>query len=158
MSSWDPSTWNSATQDRFTLGQILQFQGDGKFYIYVRNYSDAAIADGDVCVWQSATSPVVTGASRASALGGATTAGGPCAGVGVGVIDVSKYGFLLAYGLHVNVKGVATVTLGRKQRASSTAVSGDNVANAYDSSFGVALTAPAMPGRYTVFVNCLGGA
>lgn len=148
--SFDPSTWNSSTAAPFTIGSRYSYLG--REFRYVKNYTDAAIADGDVCVWQSATDYVATGASRTSALGGATTLGGPPAGVGVGAISSGNYGFLLARGRHTNVKGVATITLKRLQRASSTAVSGDDVSNAYDAPFGVALTTVS-GGRYTVEVN-----
>lgn len=147
---FDPS-YNATTTGPYTLGQVLEY--NGRSFRFVKNAADAAIADGVVCV-KTTTSNVVTGASRATALLGATTLGSPCAGVGIGAISTGNYGFILIFGRHTNVLGVATVTAGRLQRCSTTADSGDNVSNAYDSSFGEAITALS-GARYTVDVRCL---
>jgi len=150
--SFNPATVNQTTTGNWVLGQVLEYNGN--LYRFVRNYTDAALADGVVVGRQSATSWVVTGVSRTSALGGATTAGGVVCGVAIGAISTSNYGFILVSGLHTNVLGVATVTVAYRQRGSATADSGVNASVATDPTFGTALTAIS-GGRYTVQVDCL---
>jgi hypothetical protein len=149
--SFDPATYNSTTIGDFTLGAIYEYLG--RQFRFIQNTVDAAIADGTVCTWASATTYLITGCSRASALTGATTLGGPPAGVGVGAISTSNYGFLLVVGLHTNVLGVATITLGRQLRLSATADSVDNVSNAYDPVLGESVSALS-GGRVSVAVHC----
>lgn len=152
---FNPASVNLTTTGPYYVGELREYLG--KTYRFVLNANDAAIADGVVCVWASAVAPTITGASRATALLGATTLGSPCAGVGIGLISQQRYGFIQVFGLHTNVLGVATTTIGRKLRASATADSADNVSNAYDSSFGEAVSAlgAVTAGRVSVHVRCL---
>jgi hypothetical protein len=147
--SFDPATWNTSVATPFTVGARYTYLG--REFVFCQNSTDAAIADGVVAVRASASSYIVTGTNRATSLVGAG-ANGPIAGVGVGAISVSYYGFLLTRGDHVNVIGVATVTVGRAQYASATNDSGSNSVNLYDHTFGVALSALS-GGRYTVQVG-----
>jgi hypothetical protein len=148
---FDPATWNSSTVAPFTLGGVYSWEG--KLYRYVRA-AGTAVADGDVVGWNDATTYTVIGANRTTALVG-TPACLSAAGVGVGTITANYYGFVLVVGLHTNVKGVATVTLQRAQKASGTNDSGTDVTNAYDPAFGTAVTT-ITAGRYSVQVSCLG--
>lgn len=151
--TFDPATWNSATAAPFTVGGVYSYLG--RLFRYALNAADAAIADGVVCTRASATAFTITGCSRATALTGATTIGGIAAGVGVGAISVSQYGFLLVFGDHTNVLGVATVSVGREQILSATADSGvDKSAQVYYPTFGTALTT-LTGARYSVAVGCL---
>lgn len=141
---FDPATYNQSSSGGFNLGSVYEY--NGRLFQFIQNAADAALADGDVCEVASATTYKVTGATLATSLGDIP------AGVAVGAIAVNNYGFILIRGLHTNVKGVATITVGKTQKCSATAGSGFDIANLYDATFGVALTALSA-GRYTVLVK-----
>lgn len=143
---FDPGTWNSLNAAPFTVGGIYSYQG--QLYQFVQVVT-AAGADGVVFIRSGASKGIVLGANRGGVAGAV-------AGVGVGAITINQYGFIMVFGTHSNVLGVATVTAGRRQMASGTNDSGTDVgANAYSPSFGIALTG-LTGARYQVDVRCLG--
>lgn len=136
---FDPSVYNSSSNtEGFTLGQTYDY--NGRLFRFVQNSTDAALANGAVAVWASLTNYVVTGASRATAIGG--VAPNAPAGVAVGAVSISNYGFILVKGLHTAVISTATTAL-VPQMASATADTCTDVAAATDNPFGVSLTATA---------------
>lgn len=148
---FDPTIYTSASAAPFTLGAIYSGT-DGRLFRYVYNNSGVSITNGTVCCWNNSSSYTVIGANRASGLVG-TPAAQSVAGVAVGTIPTTSYGFILVRGIHQSVLGVATVTLQRAQKASGTNDSGTDVTNAYDPSFGTALSTIS-GGVYTVDVRC----
>lgn len=153
---FDPTIYTSATAAPFTLGAIYSGT-DGRLFRYVYNNSGVSLTNGTVCCWNNSSTYTVIGAQRTTGLVGTPTAQA-VAGVAVGTIPTTMYGFILIRGIHQSVLAAAagTQTLQRKQKAYvATAVndSGTDVVNAYDPDFGVALTT-ASGGVYTVDVRC----
>jgi len=148
---FDPTIYVSTSAAPFTLGAIYSGT-DGRLFRFVFNNSGVSITNGTVCCWNASTTYTVIGARRASLLPGSPAAVS-CAGVAVGTIPTTNYGFILVRGIHTAVLGVATVTLQRAQTSSGTNDSGTDVANAYDPQFGVALTT-ITGGVYSVDVRC----
>lgn len=144
-SGFDPATYNVATSTGFTVGGLYS-ASNGKLYRFI-NVVTAAGADGVVFVRSGSSEGVVLGCNRGGVAGAVYC-------VGVGAITINNFGFGLVLGTHTNVLGVATVTAGRLQKASGTNDSGSDVTNAYDPSFGTAITALS-GGRYTVDVRCM---
>lgn len=151
---FDPGSYTNTVGTDFTLGGVYTY--NGREFIFVLNSAGAsdAIADGDVCAWASASTGAVTNGGTTSPL-----TGNPVAGVGVGSIPASKYGFLLFRGKHTNVKGATTggnaVTTGKMQKYNGSAAgNGCDVTAASDAFYGRALSGLS-GGRYTVQVGGL---
>jgi hypothetical protein len=141
----DPTTDTSTTAN-YTLGSEVEY--NGRLFMYVQNSTDAALADGVVCVWASATVYKVTGALRATAL-----SLNPVAGVAMCAVATGSYGWILRRGMHTNVLGSGVNAIGKPQVAGGATDSGNNATAVTESTFGSALTSLAIAGRYTVMVS-----
>jgi len=142
---FDPATYNKSTLE-YTLGEVYTYAANGNRYRFVQVVT-AAGADGVVFIRSGASPGIVIGSNR----GG--VAGTGC-GVGVGLITINFYGFILAGGTHTNVMCNGS-TAGVMQVAAGTNDScADAVAATISQSIGVALTTTAGVGRVTVDVRC----
>lgn len=157
----DPATYNSTTAGDFTLGMVVQWQGQDYQFVRVGNGAgDTAVSDGHVVIWAATAAGGTTpGYYVTGALSGTANSSGfannPAAGVGVGNISLNNYGFILIRGLHTNVKGQATITVGYPQVISATAGTGnDQGAGTAETTsvFGRAMTTVS-GGRYSVMVG-----
>lgn len=157
----DPATYNSTTAGDFTLGMVVQWQGKDYQFVRVGNGAgDVACSDGHIMIWAATAAGGTTpGEYVTGALSGTANSSGlannPIAGVGVGNISLNNYGFILVRGLHTNVKGTATITVGYPQAMSATAGTGfDQAAGTAEttSRFGRAATTLS-GGRYSVYVG-----
>jgi hypothetical protein len=119
---FDPSTYSSATAD-YTLGVILEYAGN--HYRYLLN-SDAATANGDcmhytatVTTQRGGTAPTVNNRLIASGGTPASVSNNCMAGIAVGVVAASQYGWFLVRGYHAAVKCEAGVNAGDVLKASA---------------------------------------
>lgn len=112
---FDPAN-TSDTTALYTLGLILEYGGN--WYQYLLN-SDQATANGDamrytatVSTANGGTAPTVN--SRLVASGGtpASVSNNAIAGIAVGVVGASKYGWFMVRGYHSAVKCAAGVAAG----------------------------------------------
>lgn len=113
---------------------------------------DNAWSAGRVLEWASATDYLATTDRAGSSSLGRI----PC-GIAMAAVPKNGYGLVLVAGLHPAVKITAgTANVGRRQTSGATVGDGTDCVNAYDPSYGVALTASGS-GTYAVYVRMHGG-